>query len=171
MKELYMQYADKEALYSYWGEVSQEILESIITEVNEKMENEEILPRIRSCVYSALVEGIQNMVRYCYVREGEPMQGMVVVLKEKIGLRIILGNYISKKQEANMIYQLEKFNFMTREELKDKLNQNRKTNALRENSSAGLGLMEIARRASGKLKYQMLDRGIDYSIFLLEVVI
>lgn len=171
MRELYAEYADKEALYSYQGEVSQEIVESITAMVSKKLQDEEILPKIISCVYSVLVEGIQNMVRYCYVREGEPMQGMIVVLKEEIGFRIILGNYIDKKQEAKMIYQLEKYNFMTREELRDKLIQSRKTNALRENCSAGLGLMEIARRATGKLKYQMVKRTSDYSIFLLEVVI
>lgn len=99
------------------------------------------------------------------------MQGMVIVLKEEIGFRIILGNYIDKKKEAKMIYQLERFNFMTREELKEKLNQCRKNNALRENCSAGLGLMEMARRSAGKLKYQMIERTSDYGIFLLEVVI
>ena len=171
MEELYVQYVDKDVLYSYRGEISQQKLEEILLDVLEEMKKEEILPAIVSCVYSVLVEGVQNMVRYCYVREGEPMQGMVVVQKKEIGFRIILGNYINKHQEANMIYQLEKINFMNREELKSKLNQNRKNNALRENSSAGLGLLEIARRASGKLKYQMVKRSSDYSVYLLEVVI
>ncbi len=171
MEELYMRYADKDALYSYRGEISQEILEEILSEVLEKMKKEGILPGIMSCVYSVLVEGVQNMVRYCYVREGEPMQGMIVIQKKEIGFCIVLGNYIDKHQEAKMIYQLEKLNFMTREELKEKLNLNRKNNALRANCSAGLGLMEIARRASGKLTYQMIKGSCDYSIFLLEVVI
>ena len=151
MEELYMRYADEDALYSYRGEISQEILEKILSEVVERMKKEEILSRIVNYAYSVLVEGVQNMIRYCYVREGEPMQGMIIIQKKEIGFRIILGNYISKVQEAKMIYQLEKVNFMTKAELKDKLNQCRKTNALRVNSSAGLGLMEIARRSSGRL--------------------
>lgn len=171
MEELYMQYADKETWYSYRGEISQEKLEGILCEVAERMRREEILPRVIGCAYSVLVEGVQNIIRYCYVREEEPMQGMIVVKKQAIGFQIILANYISKQQEAKMIYQLEKLNFMTREELKEKYNQNRRTNALRENSSAGLGLMEIACRSSGKLHYQMVKRSLDYSIFLLEVVI
>ena len=171
MKELYERYEDRDVLYSYQGEISQKMVEVIVSEVKERMIKEEMLPKVISCVYSVLVEGIQNMVRYAYIQEGELKQGMVLVKKEKIGFRIILGNYIDKNQEANMIYQLEKLNFMTREELKDKLLQCRKGNALRENCSAGLGLMEIARRSMGKLQYQMLKRTSEYGIFLLEVVI
>ena len=113
------------------------------------------------------------MVRYCYVREGEPMQGMIVIQKQEIGFRIILGNYISKSQEAKMIYQLERVNFMTKEELKEKLSQNRRTNALRENCSAGLGLMEMAKRTSGRLEFEIIkvNSEYSYSIFLLKVAI
>ena len=121
MEELYMQYADEAILYSYRGEISQEILENILLEVVERMKKEEILPRIINYAYSVLVEGVQNMIRYCYIREGEPMQGLIIIQKQEIGFRIILGNYITKAQEAKMIYQLEKVNFMNKEELKDKM--------------------------------------------------
>ncbi len=171
MEKLYAQYTDNDTWYSYQGEISQTRLEEILSEVVERMRKEEIIPKVISCAYSVLVEGVQNMVRYCYVREGEPMQGMVVVKKQAIGFHIVLANYIDRQQEAKMIYQLERLNFMTKDELKEKLSQNRRTNALRANCSAGLGLMEISCRSSGKLNYQMVKRSLDYSIFLLEVVI
>lgn len=171
MRELCEQYANSYTLYSYQGNLSQSTMEHIVFEVKNRLIKEEIIPKIISCVYSVLVEGIQNMIRYCYVKEGEPVQGLVLVLKEEIGFRIILGNYIDKNCEAKMIYQLEKFNFMSEEELKAKLCQCRRSNDLRENCSAGLGLMEIARRATGKLQYQLIKRSPEYSVFLLEVVV
>ncbi|MEF8941409.1 MAG: SiaB family protein kinase [Desulfohalobiaceae bacterium] len=103
--------------------------------------------------------------------EQELSYGVLIVGKEEEHFSIINGNYIQEDQEEPLQEKLAKIQSMDKDELKQYDTQQRRLQADDESKGAGLGLIEMARKATHPIEYEISSMENGYSFFVVKAVI
>ena len=177
IQSFYHQLQDKGIIFSFSGPMSQSLLEGIGQTLKQKMTLEEMNKTIAQKVFSVFVELMQNIINYSAQRitseeaEEEISYGLLIVGKEEEHFYIISGNYIQKEQEGNLREKLSKIREMDKDELKQLYKQQRRLQADDASKGAGLGFIEMARKASRPIEFEIADQENGYSFFVVKAVI
>jgi hypothetical protein len=160
--DFYQQLKGDGILFCFSGPISQDIMEGIGGILRFKMKLDDTATQVSQRVFATFVEQMQNVINYSAEFEPESPDheaqlryGIVVVGKRAQNFYVHSGNFIQKEQTAFIINQIEKLNTMTPEELKAFYRAQRRLDPREESKGAGLGLIEMARKASGPLKYSL----------------
>jgi len=169
----------KEGVILYFnGPVSQVVVESIADLMRSKMRAEEAAMGSVQRVFSVLVEQMQNIVRYSSERQvdnpeyqGEMAHGQVVVGREEDGrFYVACGNKIMTQDSDELSEQIKLLQTMDRDELKAYYKERRKLPDCGSAKGAGLGFVEMARKASQPLDYDIVPVDAKTSFFSMKVV-
>lgn len=169
----------KEGVILYFnGPVSQAVVESIAGLMRSKMQAEEAGLGAVQRVFAVLVEQMQNIVRYSSERDidssdfqGEMAQGQVVVGREADGrFFVACGNKILTEDSGVLAEQINRLQTMSQDELKTYYKERRKSSQSSSSKGAGLGFVEMARKASQPLAYDIVSVDGDTSFFSMKVV-
>ena len=177
IQSFYHQLQDKGIIFSFSGPMSQSLLEGIGQTLKQKMSLEEMNKNIVQKVFSVFVELMQNIINYSAQRitsdeaEQEISYGLLIVGKEDEHFYIISGNYIQKEQEGNLREKLAQIKEMDKDELKQLYKQQRRLQADDASKGAGLGFIEMARKASRPIEFEIADQENGYSFFVVKAVI
>lgn len=160
------------------GPVSQAMVESIAELMRSKMRAEEAGMGSVQRVFAVLVEQMQNIVRYSSERhvdspahEGEMAHGQVVVGREEDGrFFVACGNTILSEDGTGLAEQIELLRSMNRDELKAYYKERRKQPDCCSVKGAGLGFVEMARKASQPLDFNIVPVDGSTSFFSMKVV-
>lgn len=151
----YQQIKDHKVLVSFKGAISQEVLSEFGSMIRSSLSAETNTKKI----FAVFIELAQNIVHYSSERQtmfGSASQvGIgIIILREKLDhFSLSAGNFISNDTVEKVKLKCEKVNSMNKDELKayyqEQIKSPRKTES---SKGAGLGLIDIARKADGPIE-------------------
>jgi len=179
--DLYKTMEQENILLSFKGVVTSDLLTSVLQIMESKMNYMEESPKTKKKVFNVLVECLQNLYHHIDVdaAEGtvpqreiiEAKSALFIIAKEEESFQIRTGNYIDKESAQDLADKLEKINGMDKEELKlyyqEVLNNGNQSSK----GTAGLGMIDIARKSGNKLEYKFLEVNEYTHFFCLNVKI
>lgn len=162
---------------NFMGPISQDIIEDVVGIIREKMILEGVdLPTIMN-VFAVAIEQSQNMIRHSCecVPEGHAQTqfrlGTLIIGYEHNAYFVLSGNMIENTRIDALRERLSHLSSMTQEELKQHYKQQRKHSHLGRSQGAGLGLIEIARKASSPIVFDFQKIDEQRSFFSIKSVI
>ncbi len=162
-------------LLSFKGMVTGDLLTSVLQIMESKMTYLQETPRMKKKVFNVLVECLQNL--YHHIEEEkqnrnlEAKSALFVIVKEDQNFFIRTGNFIDLKSANELKGRLDIINAMNKEELKLHYQEALSSGTLSDKGTAGLGMIDIARKSGNKLEYEFLPINDDFQFFCLNVKI
>ncbi|AET70749.1 hypothetical protein Desor_5373 [Desulfosporosinus orientis DSM 765] len=163
-------------LISFSGRFSQGIIEELGEAIMQHMEAEN---RPRNAIYNVFaifVETTNNIKKYANSKLGGESynriynSGIVTISSGEEGYFISSGNLIEKADADKLANQLDSLIALDKDQLKKRYKEQIKKELPPDSSGAGLGLIDIARKASKPIKYSIRDMQ-DLSFFTLTVMV
>ncbi|MCO6500022.1 MAG: SiaB family protein kinase [Vicingus serpentipes] len=163
-------------MLSFKGEVTSNLLTSVLQIMETKMENLSEPPKIKKKVYNILVECLQNL--YHHMDEDDPdtivneKSALFMIKKSDEGeYSIMTGNYIGVENAEIMKSRLDKINEMDRDQLKTYYKEVLNNGEMSAKGGGGLGMIDIARKSGKKLEYNFDPIDDKVSFFSLNIKI
>lgn len=174
--DLYDKLERKNIMISFKGELTSELLNSILTVVERKLEDFSESAQTRKKVFNVLVELLQNL----YHHKGKSPIGrgggsaesesvIIMIARNITGYSIITGNFISNTNINGLQTRLEEINAMTKDELKNLYKSVLNNGEMSEKGGGGLGIIDVARKSGDKLEYGFIPFDEENSFFSLNV--
>jgi len=138
------------------GDFSQDAIFPVLKIIEENLRKEKHDAGSKKKVYHILVELLQNISKHC-LKEGNKKEGIFLIGKSEGYFVINTGNLIQNEFVDDFKEKLDELNSLNGKELKglylDKL---RERNFPQNGSSAGIGLIDIARRLISPINYSFI---------------
>ncbi len=164
--------------FCFIGPISQSLLTDIIAILEQKMTTEQASRATILRVFSVIVEKAQNIVHYAgeitpeYAPEAPlPPQGIIAVGYDEGHYFVMSGNMIEKSKVENLQKKLTKLQQMTKEEVKQYYREQRRKSPEESSKGAGLGFIEVARKASKPIEFEFKPLDERVSFFSLKTFI
>lgn len=176
--EFYNQMERNKIMLSFKGDVTSELLTSILQIIENKLENMKEDPKIKKKVYNVLVECLQNLYHHLDVSPNSDEEesrvaksAIFMIGKNDTEYNIITGNYILTDNIQSLKFKLDKVNSMDKEQLKEYYKQILSEGEFSSKGGGGLGMIDIARKSGQKLNYNFKTIDNTYSFFSLNIKI
>jgi hypothetical protein len=162
-------------LLSFKGDVTSELLTSILQIMENKMDNMQEEPKMKKKVYNVLVECLQNL--YHHMDDVADAAGDInrsaifMIGKLNNAYTITTGNYILGENVNGLKGRLDEVNALTKEELKEYYKKVLNNGEMSLKGGGGLGMIDIARKTGEKLEYNFLEIDNKVSFFTLNIKI
>jgi len=161
-------------LISFNGSFSNSIIEEIGRAIRTYLQEEKLSGGIISDVFSVYIEQTQNIRNYIQLSEMTNTvfgEAIVTIAKKDGYYTISSGNSIKKTDVKPLTEYLEKLNGLDKKELRKLYKEQLRKPANPKARSAGLGLIDIARKASEKIRFQFQQQNEQYDFFNLFVTV
>lgn len=168
-------------LVIYNGPLWAEVVESLADTLQKRLIFDELPLSVSQAVFSVFVEQMNNMLMYSAenevfrkTNEGpvETPKGTSILGSVGKAYFIQTGNVMKNSSVELVKTQIEYLNTLDKAELRKYYKEQIKLeNTNSESKGAGLGLIEIARRASSKIEYSFTSYGEGLTFFTMYVVI
>lgn len=179
MQDIYNLYKTMERdniMLSFKGLVTSDLLTSVLNIMESKMEHMDESPKVRKKVYNVLVECLQNLYHHAdneAIQKDELASDAALFTISKVGDEYLIktGNYISVDSAPILKSKLDTINSMDKEELKAYYQDVLSNGERSDKGTAGLGMIDIARKSGNKLAYSFLEVDSRNSFFCLTIKI
>lgn len=162
-------------ILSFKGDITSDLLTSILQIMESKMDNLQEEPKIKKKVYNVLVECLQNLYHHMDDATGETgdrnRSAIFMIGKVDNIYTVITGNYILNENVAGLKNRLDEVNSLSKEELKDYYKQVLNNGEMSLKGGGGLGMIDIARKTGQKLNYNFMQIDNKLSFFSLNIKI
>ena len=176
--ELYQTMERENILLSFKGVVTSDLLTSVLSIMESKMDYMEESPKTKKKVFNVLVECLQNLYHHIdgedtekNMERIEAKSALFMIAKKGDHFMIQTGNYIDRESGEELKYRLDTINGMDKEELKKYYQEVLGNGTMSDKGTAGLGMIDIARKSGNKLEYQFLPISDTNSFFCLNIKI
>ena len=160
-------------MLSFKGDITSDLLTSILQIMEAKLDNFQEEPKIKKKVYNVLVECLQNLYHHMddsTAGNDEKVRSAIFMIgKMETHYNIITGNYIKNENIANLKRLLESINKLSKEELKEYYKEVLNNGEMSLKGGGGLGMIDIARKTGGKLNFDFTPVDQKYSFFSLNI--
>ena len=173
LHKLYKELQGEGVLFCFSGPTSQSVVEGIGDALRRKMGCENADVNTSQRVFAIFVEQMQNIMHYSADCDpcGESLRcGVVVVGNSEGKFFVICGNKIERRHQERMEARLEQIKSLDKVELKALYKDLRRKDPEEGSLGAGLGLVDMARRATEPLEYHMLPLDDQHAFFSIKVV-
>ncbi len=170
----YNQMEKQDVMLSFRGALTSQLLDSILTIVEQKLDQFEETTKIKKKVFNVLVECMQNLYHHSDLRKSLNEQDCSVILmiaKKEDGYCIITGNHVLNENVSKLRSRIDEINEMSKEEMKAYYKSILNNGTFSDKGGGGLGIIDIARRSGQKLKYGFVPVDKENSFFSLNVSI
>ncbi|MFH1005020.1 MAG: SiaB family protein kinase [Bacteroidota bacterium] len=161
-------------LLSFKGDITSELLTSILQIIESKLENLQEEPKIKKKVYNVLVECLQNLYHHMDIdidKNDKTKSAIFMIGKMGTKYNIITGNYIRAENVNDLKSRLEEINSLSQEELKDYYKRILANGEMSSKGGGGLGMIDIARKTGQKLNFNFMPIDNNFSFFSLNIKI
>ena len=162
-------------LLSFKGDITSELLTSILQIMESKMDNMQEEPKTKKKVYNVLVECLQNLYHHmddASANNGEKHRSAIFMIgKLENKYNVVTGNYILTENVLGLKSRLDEVNGLSKEELKDYYKQILNNGEMSLKGGGGLGMIDIARKTGEKLAYNFMPIDDKFSFFSLNIKI
>jgi hypothetical protein len=173
--DFYKRMEEGKILLSFKGEITSELLSTILQMLESKLDKMAEEPKVKKKVYNVLVECLQNLYHH---NDGASNGNIEFDKRSSIFLigrndhsdyKIITGNYILKDNINHFKNHLDKINAMNKDELKSFYLETLSNESYSTKGGGGLGMIDIARKSGQKIEYSFSNIDDDYSFFSMTV--
>lgn len=164
-------------MLSFKGNITSDLLTSILQIMESKMDNMQEEPKIKKKVYNVLVECLQNLYHHMDEIPSDPSipeqerSAIFMIGKNNNEYTIYTGNYILSQNVEKLKDKLDIVNSMSKEELKEYYKTILNNGEMSEKGGGGLGMIDIARKSGQKLHYNFIPVDDKNHFFSLNVKI
>ena len=167
---------DKEGIvFTFCGPISHDIVEGVGITLKSQMEEDDVSRTTAMKVFAIFIEQVQNVINYSQERNGSENtdmgMGIIVVGKHDDRHFIVGGNKIHSSKVAKLKNNLDELVKMDKDELKVFYKEKRKMNDNEDSKGAGIGFVEMARKATKPLEFSFEVIDDEYSFFSIEAEI
>jgi hypothetical protein len=176
--ELYQTMEHNNTMLSFKGVITSDLLTSVLSIMESKLNHVEKSPKTKKKVYNVLVECLQNL--YHHNEDLASEEGMdfmfsksalLMISKIEDQYEVKTGNYIRKSDVVDLKQKLDSINSLDKDELRALYKTVLNDGEMSEKGTAGLGMIDIARKSGNKLEYDFLPIDKGYDFFCLNVKI
>lgn len=174
----YQEELRKQGVYlSFTGPFSQNLMEGLAELLKQKMSLEEVKTSTIMNVFSVVVEQVQNIIHYSAekVRTGNLQEayplGTLVIGYEGEQYFVMSGNLIANTDVARLREKLTPLCRMTKDELKKIYKEKRRETPEQGSKGAGLGFIDMARKASQPIEFDFQKINAHVSFFSIKVFV
>jgi len=167
---------DEHIILSFKGDFSSELLNAFLQLMEAKMNELNVGTQQRKRVLNVLIESLQNLYHHIetnneaeLIRTKETALVLIKYFDKKFTIQT--GNYIEKSVLPDLKSKLKEVNALNTEELRGLYKLKLENNSRSVKGTAGLGLIDIARKSKNKLDYHFIDVDNDSSFFCLKVIV
>jgi hypothetical protein len=179
VSEFYDQLTKEGIIFCFCGSASQLIVEGIGETLLKRMEAEQTDSSVVGKVFQVFVEQMQNIVRHSAEKivsdknQDEQLRaGIVVVGKKKDRFFVRCGNFVENDQAEQLRNKLPALQAMTKDELKALYREERRKVASQKGmKGAGLGFIDMARKASEPIDFEITRIDEKRSFFSMTTII
>jgi hypothetical protein len=163
-------------LLSYKGDITSELLTSILDIIESKMDTLQEKPQLRKKVYIVLVELLQNLYHHMDTPSMDEnaeitKKAIFLIGKEENHYKVITGNYIKNDTVPVLKKKMDEINALSPDEVKEHYKRILSNGQMSDKGGGGLGMIDIARRTGKPLLYEFVPVDGSFSFFTLNVVI
>ncbi|OJJ21348.1 hypothetical protein BKI52_12365 [marine bacterium AO1-C] len=157
----------------YLGEFSHQITKMFTSMAEDDMDKNHEELSVKRKVYHVMVETLQNMNKHSdeIAEQGSIGKGLFMIGKKDETYYVITSNKVSRDKQPVLENMLEQINAASKAELKEMYRKQIKEGKISSKGGAGLGLIDIARKTTGKHDYHFLPYDEENSFFILKVEI
>ena len=164
-----------EFVLSYSGYASEDVLHSMGETLRQRLgDHTDDKGKIKH-VFSVFVELMQNLIRYG--AEGphptpktgnRQAFGLIMVIQNGTSIEVMSGNYVSKDEANDLVNRVNELNDKSADQLRALYREKLRQPPHEGSKGASIGLVEVARRASGPLSCAVEDTNQGYSFFMIK---
>ena len=172
--EFYDKMERNNIMLSFKGDITSELLTSVLQIMESKLDTLQEEPKIKKKVYNVLVECLQNLYHHLdeVSQENDKIRSAIFMIgKIDNSYNIITGNYIKNTNIESLKKRLEDINILTKEELKEYYKLVLNNGEMSMKGGGGLGMIDIARKTGQKLNFDFAPVDDKYSFFSLNIKI
>jgi len=164
-------------LMSFNGAFSHSIIEELGKAIKRYLEGQDLQMGALMDVFSVYIEATQNVRNYTaragLASSGRPAvnDGIIVIGREEDRYVVSSGNYVWASDGVALGQRLDRLRDLDRAGLKALYKEQMRRKLPPEAEGAGLGLIDMARKASEPLLYSLVPVGEGLAFFSLRVVI
>ncbi|BBB93516.1 SiaB family protein kinase [Methylomusa anaerophila] len=180
LHQLIGELSSSDIIVSFNGAFTQKIIEEFGTAITSYLQKEKNMGKkdIHN-VFAIYIEQSQNIKNYFLKKptgsneheiSRRAFESIIVIGRQEDRFFVCSGNLVSKEDVQELKARIDYVNSLTKDQLKKIYKETLKfgrRNA--DGDSAGLGIIDMARKASTKLEYMFIDHDEKYSFFTLKV--
>ncbi len=151
-------------IMAYNGAVSDELMVTLADLLKTRMLSHDN-PKRSKLVFSVFMEAVQNLI--WHGRDRESPTGLIMITEEDDGVCVICGNRISRAKSTELGPRLEQLQSADKDTLRNLYREGIARSNEHEGPGAGLGLLEIVRRAVSPISFTFVDVDADNVDFIL----
>lgn len=163
----------------YSGIVTEAVLLSVGNSLKSKLAVDKTDKQVARSLFAVFVEQVQNVIRYSVERverdvDGEKMaltHGLVTVGKQDNKYFVACANLVEKKDVQRIGDELHHIQSLDKESLKALYKRKLKAEAPDESKGAGVGFIDIARKATQGFDFGFHDYDMDHVFFAIKAYI
>lgn len=164
----------KKTVLSYRGEFDGEIVGDLVRLVERKMflANESV--KSTKTLVNILIEGLQNVCHYFQERVADAStlnESFLTMTNDNGVYQLFIGNYVTGTRAQALKKRVDNVSQMSAEDLRSVYITILEMPKIYTGGGAGLGLIDMTRRANGNIKYHFEQENQDKILFVLEATI
>lgn len=174
--ELYDKVHDNNVMLSFKGDITFDLVRSVLDIIEAKLEQVEDNPKTKKKVFNVLVECLQNLCHHVEVGDIDATIGdhsnkvaSLLIWKDEGAYYVATGNYLPAKHVEKLKSWLEKINANSKEELRLLYKEILNNNSFTEKGGGGLGFIDIARKSGRKLNFDFKTLDERFSFFSFQI--
>lgn len=163
--------------FIFSGVFSQGLIEELGMALKQRLQLQQATKSKISSAFFTFVEQTQNIKQYEVSKENTEGfsiiagSGIIAISKNELGYCINSGNTMANEDIKNLKGKLDKIISMDKDELNSYFREVSRREIDMNSDRAGLGLIQIARKAAGKIKYKFEKINDSYSYYILTVTV
>lgn len=175
--DLYDSLERQRVMLSFKGDLTEDLITSILGVVEHKLPAIEPDAKSRKRVFNVVLECLQNLFHHnahLKMTDGQAVRtkdphGVVMIARTDRGYSVLTGNFMAGKEVEQLRSHLDRINTLTPEMLRDLYREKLADGTYSKNGGGGLGMIDIARKSGSKLEYGFVPYDEDNAFFSLNV--
>jgi len=177
--DFYKDLKAKKILFCYSGPIAQSSIEGIGSTLRRNLAIEEAGPTASLSVFSIFIEQVQNVLNYSAEKLNNAEKsddslrvGIVVIGTEENGdYFVYCGNQVCNQDIPNLRKNIDLIRSLSKDELKTLYKERRRMEPELGGKSAGLGLIEMARKSGRPMEYSFIEIDNHISFFSIKAMV
>lgn len=125
--------------------------------------------KMKKRIFFVVMECIQNITRHGMKGVGKSVPCLFALGRDSDSLYVLTSNLVEKEKVDALGMRIDQVNAIPKRELRDVYRKTLQKGEFNEAGGANLGLVEIARKAEGKLEYHFEEHDEHSAYFTLKV--
>ena len=170
----------KGIIFAYSGYVTEPVLNGVGEALKQKLAIQDADTKTVRSVFAIFVEQMQNMIRYSAEKvpprtaSEAPLElryGVLTIGQENGDYVVHAGNLVLHADVERLRARLSALSTMDRDQLKAAYKEQLKAEPDEHSKGAGIGFIEIARRASKPIEFDFMKVDEEYAFFALKACV